>query len=247
MLKPSAESEAGNARSRSRRSSAGRDRHARCRWTIPMPRSPRTRGADGRAAGRDPRAHEVLRARRPGHSRARRHQPRHPRGRLRRADGTVGVGQVDAAQSHRRHRQADVGPDSRRGRRHRAALGSGPRRVARGERRLHLPVLQPDARAVGVRQRRAAASAHVAVAARSARARRNRARARGPRRPDGALPERALRRPAAARGDRPGADRRSGARSSPTSPPATSIARRPRRSCISSSVSTAKSARRSSW
>ena len=36
--------------------------------------------------------------------------------------------------------------------------------VARGARRLHLPVLQPDAGADGVRERRAAAAAHVAVA-----------------------------------------------------------------------------------
>ena len=50
-----------------------------------------------------------------------------------------------------------------------------PRRLARGQRRLHLPVLQPDAGADGVRERRAAAAADVAVARRAARARRPRA------------------------------------------------------------------------
>ena len=60
------------------------------------------------AAGRDPPADEVLRARRPGHPGAGRHQPRRPRGRVRRADGAVGLGQVDAAQPHRRHRQAEL-------------------------------------------------------------------------------------------------------------------------------------------
>ena len=45
--------EAGNARSSSRRSNAGRDPHARCRWTIPMPRSPRPPTAEPLVAIRE--------------------------------------------------------------------------------------------------------------------------------------------------------------------------------------------------
>ena len=53
-----------------------------------------------------------------------------------------------------------VGRDPRRRRRHRAAVRRRARRVAGRARRLHLPVLQPDAGALGVRERRAAAAAH---------------------------------------------------------------------------------------
>ena len=66
--------------------------------------------------------------------------------------------------------------------------------------------------------------------ARTARARRDGAGAGRPGRPHGPLPERAVRRPAAARRDRARADHRSRRSSSPTSPPATSTARR-RRKC----------------
>ena len=87
----------------------------------------RRRGERGGAAGRDPRAHEVLRSRRPGHPGARRHQSRCLRGRLRRADGAVGLRQVDAAQPGGRHRQADLGRDPGRGRRYRRAVRHRPR------------------------------------------------------------------------------------------------------------------------
>ena len=151
---------------------------------------------------------EVLRPRRSGDPRARRYRSRHPGGRLRCADGAFGLGQVHAAQPAGRDRQAVVGRNPRRGRRHRAACRGGARRMALGQRGFHLPVLQSDAGARCLRQRRAAAPADVAVAQGSPRTCRDRAGAGGPDRPEGALPERALRWPAAARGDRPGAHRR---------------------------------------
>ena len=49
-------------------------------------------------------------------------------------------------------------------RRHRAAVRCASSPLARGARRLHLPVLQPDAGAHRVRERRAAAAADVALA-----------------------------------------------------------------------------------
>ena len=86
------------------------------------------------------------------------------------------------------------------------------RRVARGARRLHLPVLQPDAGADRVRQRRAAAAADDAVArASGASGSRRRSRSSGSTDRSDALSQRAVRRPAAARRDRARADHRSDA------------------------------------
>ena len=102
--------------------------------------------------------------------------------------GPSGSGKSDAAQPDRRHRQADGGRDPRRRRRHRAADRRRARRLARAARRVHLPVLQPDAGADRVRERRAAAAAAPALSrARAARARRDRAGAGRPGRPHGAL------------------------------------------------------------
>ena len=53
------------------------------------------------------RAQQGVSARRRAHRRAGRPQPRRPAGGLPRADGALGLGQVDAAQSDRRPRQAD--------------------------------------------------------------------------------------------------------------------------------------------
>ena len=76
---------------------------------------------------------------------------------------------------------ADVGTILVAGDRHHAALPRGElAALARSARRLHLPVLQPDAGAHRVRERRAAAAAHAAVKARAARARRDGAARRGP-------------------------------------------------------------------
>ena len=73
-------------------------------------RLPSTRAVDraDAAAGGDPQPDQVLHARRPDHPGAGRHQPRRHGGRLHRADGAVGLGQVHAAQPDRRHRQAVV-------------------------------------------------------------------------------------------------------------------------------------------
>ena len=68
-----------------------------------------------RRAGVDPQPVQVLRARRPGDPGAGRHQSRDRGGRLRGADGPVGLRQVHAAQPHRRNRQAVVGRDPRGG------------------------------------------------------------------------------------------------------------------------------------
>ena len=53
------------------------------------------------------RRHQDLLPRQGAAPRPRRHRPRHPRGRVRGADGPVGLRQVDAAQPHRRPRSPD--------------------------------------------------------------------------------------------------------------------------------------------
>ena len=88
---------------------------------------------------------------------------------------------------------------------------------------------------------------YAGVGARERRARApRRARPGRPGRPDGPPPERALGRPAPARGDRAGAGERARRSSWPTSRPATSTAPPARRSCGSSASCTARD-RRSSW
>ena len=77
------------------------------------------------------------------------------------------------------------------------------RRLACAHRRFHFPVLQPDAGADSLRERRAAAAADRAVARRATRARRAAARHGGSHRPHEALPERTVGRTAAARRNRP--------------------------------------------
>ena len=82
---------------------------------------------------------------------------------------------------------------------------------------------------------------YAGVSARERRApRRGGAEARGPGRPDAPPPERALGRPAPARGDRPGAGQPARRSSWPTSRPATSTAPPARRSCGSSPTCTAR-------
>ena len=103
--------------------------------------------------------------------------------------GPSGSGKSDAAQPDRRHRQA-------RRRARCASTASTSRSSSEGEladwragaRRLHLPVLQPDAGADRVRERRAAAACSPACRAASRREHvESGARAGRPRRPDGAL------------------------------------------------------------
>ena len=97
--------------------------------------------------------------------------------------GPSGSGKSTLLNLDRRHRQAVVGDDPRRRCRHRR---SSPRPTSRAwraaTRRLHLPVLQPDAGADRVRERRAAAAARRSSRARERReARRDGARAGRPR------------------------------------------------------------------
>ena len=77
--------------------------------------------------------------------------------RVRRDRRTVGLRQVDAAQSARRHRPADVGRGDDR--RRSASTGMSDARrdaVPAATHRLRLPALLPDAGADGARERRAA-------------------------------------------------------------------------------------------
>ena len=151
------------------------------------------------------------------------------RRRVRRADGAVRVGQEHAAQPDRRHRQA---------RRRRACASAGwtsprcPKRELadwRARRRLHLPVLQPDAGADRVRERGAAAAADPPVARASGASTWSGAGHGRPLGPHDPLSLRAFRRPAAARGHRARHHHRPGRSSWPTSRPATSTgSRRPR-------------------
>ncbi len=111
-----------------------------------------------------PRPEQGLPARRAGHPRAGRREPRRAGGRVRRADGAQRLGQEHAAEPDRRHRQAQRRPHRDRRHRHRHAERGRAGRLARRQRRLHLPVLQPDAGADRVRERRAAAAADAALA-----------------------------------------------------------------------------------
>ena len=90
--------------------------------------------------------------------------------RVPRAHGAVGLGQDDAAEPHRRPRPPRSRRDHGRRRAHRQAVVGAAREMARAQRRLHLPVLQPAARAHGGAQRRGAAAADEALEPRSASA-----------------------------------------------------------------------------
>ena len=135
--------------------------------------------------------------------RAARHRPRHRAGRLRRADGPVGLGQDHAAQPDRRARLAHRRRDRGRRPAHRQRSSRPAVALAQPPRRLRVPVLQPDADADRAEERRAAAAADQPVggAAQAQRARSRCSWSAWPiarkHKPDGTL-----RRPAAARGDR---------------------------------------------
>ena len=129
-------------------------------------------------------------------------------GRVPRADGAVGLGQVDAAEPDRRARPADLGHASRS-----AACASTQLSDARSSarwrarpRRLRVPDLQPAAGAHRRAQRRAAAAADPALARASAREARRARRSKLV-----GLADRAKHYPRAALG-RPGAARRHRAR-----------------------------------
>ena len=123
------------------------------------------------------------------------------------------------------------------------AVGERARALARGQYRLHLPVLQSDADADRGAERRAAAAADQARQGAAPHACRDRAQDRQPRRPREALSARDVGRPAAARRHRPRDRVRSASCCCATSRPATSTAPPPTRSSPSCRSSTATSAR----
>ena len=167
------------------------------------------------------RREDVCHGRRRGRSVARR-QHRHRRGRVRRDHGTVGVGQIDAAQHPGLLRppvQRQV-PAGRRG-----GLVAGRQRAGgdpQPDAGVRVPELQPAGADDRARERRAAAGLRGHAPARPARARRRRAGARRPRRSAAPPPQPAVGRAAAAGRDRARAGRTSRASCSPTSRPATS-------------------------
>src|SRR5207237_6280847 len=145
----------------------------------------------------------------PGADRARRDRPRHPRRLVRSADGSFGLRKDDAAEPHRRNRSAHGrnGSSGRRG--DRPDERGRPRRVAVAQHRVHLPVLQPDARADGGGERRAAAALGATLQSGAQEARRRRAQAGGPFRSGRSHAAPALGWPAAARRHRARHRRRS--------------------------------------
>ena len=100
-------------------------------------------------------------------------------GRLRRPHGPLGLRQDHAAQPDRRHRQADLGRGGRGRHRRGPPRRDRARQLPQPQRRLHLPVLQPDPRAHRDRERRAAAAAHPPLEGRAARAGADRAQGGG--------------------------------------------------------------------
>ena len=192
----------------------------------PVCRLSATRRRSGRRARQ-----EDLHARQPGDRGARRRHAAGAGGRVPGADGPVGLRQDDAAQPDRRPRPADVGtgwswpePTSAQLSRRRAG------QVAQPQRRLHLPVLQPDPGADRVRERRAAAAAHAAVEAAAARTRDDRAQGRRARRSRRSTIRASSRAARSSASPSPAPSSPIPACSSPTSRPAISMRRAPRRS-----------------
>ena len=143
-----------------------------------------------------------------GVQRAARRRRRGRRGRVRRRHRAVRLREVDAAEPARR-----AGPADRRARsRSAAGASTGYSEAQVGARaprrdRLRVPVLQPDREPLGGRQRRAAGPARPASAPKEARNRREELLdPLGIAEHADAVPHAPLRRPAAARGDRPRAD-----------------------------------------
>src|SRR5688572_11296627 len=166
----------------------------------PFPRSPH--GVPHDHARQHPQPAQDL-SPRPGNGRrAARDRPRHRPGRLRRAHGTVGLGQDHTAQPDRRPGFAHARRDHRRRPAHRCTRLGPAVALAQPARGLRVPVLQPDADAHSAEECRTAAAADEAVVVAAQAQCGNRARAGGPEGSRQASPVRALRRPAAARGDR---------------------------------------------
>ena len=155
----------------------------------------------------------------------------HRAGELHRPHGPLGLGQVHAAQPHRRPRQAHERHGAGRRRRGQRDDAGAARGVAGAERRVRVPAVQPAAGAHRVPERRAAAAAHAPLQEGARRAGADRARRRRARRP-AATTTRASSPAARSSGSR------SPARSSPT-----------RRSSCSTSrpASSTRRARRRSW
>ena len=170
-----------------------------------------------------------------------------PHGRFPGADGTVGLGQDDAAQPDRRARYADQGLDRSGRRSHRHALGRAARGVAGAAHRVRLPDVQPAAGADRGAQRRAAAAADQArrrPIARSACRRRSRSSASASAPTTTRASSRAVRNSASASPGRSSPTRRC---CSATSRPATSIASPATKCSTCCRRSTATTTRRSSW
>src|SRR3989454_9067157 len=176
---------------------------------VAAPKSPCSRGAYAQSDRPGSRCVEVLSARQHGDSRAARHLARCPRGRIPGHTGPRGVGQDHAADPDRGKRSSrrGVGSGRRHGRHQTERIRGGP--LARHPHRVRVPVLQPAARAQGLRDRRAAAAAGAALQGRAEEARRDGTHAGRPRRPDAPLSAPALGRAGAAGGDRAGHRHRS--------------------------------------
>ena len=135
--------------------------------------------------------------------RAARHRPRHRQGRLRRADGPVRLRQDHPAQPDRRTGFAELGQHRGRRRPHRQPRLRPAGAVAQQPCRLRVPVLQPDADPQRAEECRTAAAADPPLRRRPQAQCGDRAGTGGAKGSRRASPERTLRRPAAARGDRP--------------------------------------------
>ena len=154
---------------------------------------------DGRGA-RARRRHAVARARH-----------------VHRRDGAVGLRQVDAAAARGRARPPDLGPRAPRRASSSASSASGARPAAARADRIRLPVLQPARRRSPRSRTSRCPRGSPAGGCRAPSVRGGARRASASPTAPGHRPGAALRRPAAARRDRPGAGRRARASSSPTS------------------------------